>query len=85
MSSTKEERNSRKVKKGVVLSNKMDKTVVVVVSRTIRHPIYGKVIKQRKRYYAHDESNNLQNGDEVVIMETRPMSKSKRWRVVEKV
>jgi len=77
-----EERNSRKVKKGIVVSNKMDKTVVVNVDRTLRHPKYGKVITRGKKYYAHNDSAPLQIGDEVQIMETRPLSKLKRWRVV---
>ncbi|MGR3951428.1 MAG: 30S ribosomal protein S17 [Chlamydia sp.] len=75
-------RNSRKVRKGVVVSNKMNKTVVVRVSRTIRHPQYEKVFVSSAKCYAHDESGTLQIGDEVVIMETRPLSKLKRWRVV---
>ena len=70
-----------KIKKGVVVSNKMEKTVVVKVERTIRHAKYGKVIKRGKKYYAHNDSP-LQIGDEVKIMETRPLSKLKRWRVV---
>jgi small subunit ribosomal protein S17 len=77
-----EERGNRKVKKGVVVSNKMQKTVVVKVERTFRHPIYGKVITRGKKYYAHNEAAPLQVGDEVKIMETRPISKLKRWRVV---
>lgn len=77
-----EERGSRKVKKGIVVSNKMQKTVVVKVERTMRHPIYGKVVTRAKKYYAHNESAPLQIGDEVQIMETRPLSKLKRWRVV---
>lgn len=76
------ERASRKVKKGTVISNKMNKTVVVKVERTYRHPEYNKVITRGKKYYAHDEAGNLQIGDEVQIMETRPLSKLKRWRVV---
>ena len=78
-----EARNSRKVKKGVVISNKMDKTVVVRVSRKIRHEKYGKVIERTKKYYAHDDSDAVQEGQTVRIMETRPLSKLKRWRVVE--
>lgn len=78
-----EERGRRKIKKGVVVSNKMQKTVVVKVERTMRHPKYGKVISRAKKYYAHNESAPLQIGDEVQIMETRPLSKLKRWRVVE--
>lgn len=77
-----EERGSRKVKKGIVVSNKMQKTVVVRVDRTFRHPIYGKTITRGKKFYAHNESTPLQVGDEVKIMETRPLSKLKRWRVV---
>ena len=72
-----------KVKKGVVVSNKMQKTVAVRVTRTCRDGSYGKVITRAKKYYAHDESNALQVGDEVTIMETRPLSKLKRWRVVQ--
>lgn len=78
-----QERGSRKVKKGIVVSNKMEKTVVVKVERTLRHPIYGKVVRRAKKYYAHNESKPLEIGDEVQIMETRPLSKLKRWRVVE--
>jgi small subunit ribosomal protein S17 len=77
------DRQSRKSRKGVVVSNKMQKTVVVSVERTIRHPRYDKVITRSKKYYAHDESNTAKPGDVVHIMETRPMSKLKRWRVVE--
>ena len=76
------ERNSRKLQKGTVVSNKMQKTVVVRVERTVRHSRYNKVIVRAKRYYAHDDSNTLQVGDVVYIMETRPLSKLKRWRVV---
>lgn len=77
-----EERGNRKAKKGIVVSNKMDKTVVVRVDHTLRHPIYGKVVTRSKKYYAHNESGKLQEGDEVQIVETRPLSKLKRWRVV---
>lgn len=77
------ERNSRKIKKGVVTSNKMNKTVVVKVERTIRHPQYQKVVTRAKKYYAHNESMPLNVGDEVKIVETRPLSRLKRWRVVE--
>lgn len=76
-------RSSRKTRKGVVVSNKMQKTVVVKVERTIRHDRYDKVITRSKKYYAHDEANTAREGDVVSIMETRPMSKLKRWRVVE--
>lgn len=77
-----EERGRRKTKKGIVVSNKMQKTVVVKVDRTYPHPKYGKIITRGKKYYAHNESAPLQIGDVVTIMETRPLSKLKRWRVV---
>ena len=73
---------SRKEKTGTVVSNKMQKTVVVKVERTFRHPQYGKVITRGKKYYAHNEGKELQVGDQVKIVETRPLSKLKRWRVV---
>ncbi|MFA6914858.1 MAG: 30S ribosomal protein S17 [Parachlamydiales bacterium] len=76
------ERKKRKIKKGIVVSNKMQKTLVVRVQRTLLHPRYGKVITLNKKYYAHYEGNDYKVGDEVSIMETRPMSKLKRWRVV---
>lgn len=76
-------RASRKTKKGVVVSNKMQKTVVVRVERTVRHPRYDKVMTRSKKYYAHDDSNAAREGDQVTIMETRPISKLKRWRVVD--
>jgi small subunit ribosomal protein S17 len=76
-------RNQRKTKRGVVVSNKMEKTVTVKVTRTERHPKYSKVIQRASKFYAHDESNSLQEGQEVTIMETRPLSKLKCWRVVE--
>ena len=75
-------RNMRKAKRGTVVSNKMQKTVVVKVERKYRHPEYEKVVVRDKKYYAHDESGSLQVGDVVDIMETRPVSKLKRWRVV---
>ncbi|MBA2727685.1 MAG: 30S ribosomal protein S17 [Parachlamydiaceae bacterium] len=75
-------KTNRKRKKGVVVSNKMDKTVVVKVQRTIRHPEYGKVVARNKKYYAHNELQPLEIGAVVEIVETRPMSKLKRWRVV---
>jgi small subunit ribosomal protein S17 len=75
-------RGSRKTKKGTVISNKMDKTVVVKVQRTMRHPQYGKIITQNTKFYAHNEDNSLKIGDVVEIVETRPLSKLKRWRVV---
>ncbi|MGD2169100.1 MAG: 30S ribosomal protein S17 [Chlamydiota bacterium] len=77
------ERNRRKIKQGVVVSAKMDKTVVVKSIRQLRHPLYGKLIKKWKKYYAHDENNQAKEGQVVQIMETRPLSKLKRWRVVE--
>jgi len=77
--------NRRKIRAGVVVSNKMDKTVVVRVTREFRHPVYGKRVKFSKKYVAHDETNQCQIGDVVKIMETRPLSKRKRWRVIEVV
>lgn len=79
------ERSSRKIKEGVVVSNKMQKTVSVRVERTLRHPHFDKVIRSAKKYYAHVEDLDLQVGQKVRIMETRPLSKLKRWRVVEVV
>ncbi len=78
-------RGSRKENIGVVISNKMDKTVVVKVTRKMRHEKYGKVIERSQKYYAQDDSNALELGQKVRIMETRPLSKLKRWRVVEVV
>ncbi len=78
-----EERNLRKERIGLVASNKMDKTIVVVVERRKKHPIYGKFVKNSTRFFAHDEKNECNIGDTVRIMETRPMSKNKRWRLVE--
>ncbi len=68
---------------GRVTSDKMDKTVVVIVERTVRHPLYGKVLKRVKKYKAHDEQNECHIGDRVRIVESRPLSREKRWRVVE--
>ena len=79
------ERNLRKSKQGVVSSNKMDKTITVKVERKVKHPIYGKFLKKTTRFHAHDEKNECSIGDVVKIMETRPMSKTKRWRLVEVV
>jgi small subunit ribosomal protein S17 len=79
------ERGSRKTRVGTVVSDKMDKTVVVSVSRTTRHPLYGKTIRRTTNFKAHDEGNQCQVGDKVKIMETRPLSKDKRWRVTEVV
>ena len=78
-----EERNLRKVMTGTVVSNKMDKTVVVAVETSEKHKIYGKVQKRTYKLKAHDEKNECQEGDKVKVMETRPLSKDKRWRVVE--
>jgi small subunit ribosomal protein S17 len=79
-----EQRAKRKTFTGTVVSNKMDKTVIVSVEHTMRHPQLQKVIRRRKKYYAHVELSDIQEGDTVTIMETRPLSKLKRWRVVEK-
>lgn len=78
-----EERNLRKVMVGTVTSNKMDKTVVVSVQTNVKHPMYGKIVKRTYKLKAHDEQNECQIGDKVKVMETRPLSKDKRWRVVE--
>lgn len=77
------ERAMRKVRTGSVVSDKMDKTVVVAVESRRQHPLYGKTIKHTRKFKAHDEENNCRIGDTVKIMETRPISKDKRWRVVE--
>ena len=76
-------RNRRKVRTGVVVGDRADKTVTVLVERRLAHPLYGKQIKRSKKYHAHDETNEFRVGDTVSIMETRPLSKTKRWRVVE--
>jgi small subunit ribosomal protein S17 len=78
-----QERASRKARTGVVVSDKADKTVTVVVERRFPHPLYGKGVKRDKKYHAHDENNEYKVGDTVRIVETRPLSKTKRWRVVE--
>ena len=78
-----EERNLRKTRVGRVVSNKMDKTVVVAIEDNVKHPIYGKIIKRTLKVHAHDEKNECGVGDKVKIMETRPLSKTKRWRLVE--
>ena len=78
-----EERNLRKVMVGTVTSNKMDKTVVVSVATNVKHPKYGKIVKRTYKLKAHDEENVCQMGDKVKVMETRPLSKDKRWRLVE--
>ena len=77
-----EERNLRKVRVGMVVSNKMDKTVVVAIEDNVKHPIYGKIVKHTLKVHAHDENNESGVGDKVSVMETRPLSKTKRWRVV---
>ena len=82
---TVEQRNNRKVRSGVVVGNRSDKTVTVLVERQFAHPLYTKQIKRTRKYQAHDESNECQIGDMVRIMETRPLSKTKRWRVLERM
>ena len=77
------ERNLRKTKIGVVSSNKMDKTITVNVERKVKHPLYGKFVKKTTKFHAHDEKNECSIGDTVKIMESRPLSKTKRWRLVE--
>jgi small subunit ribosomal protein S17 len=77
------ERNRRKVREGLVVSDKMDKTVVVVVEDRVKHPLYGKVMRRTAKLKAHDEQNSCGIGDRVLLMETRPLSATKRWRVVE--
>ena len=77
------ERGNRKTRVGVIVSDKMDKTVVVAVERMVKHPFYKKYIKQTSKFKAHDDQNTCGIGDKVKIMETRPLSKTKRWRVVE--
>ena len=78
-----EERTLRKVRVGMVVSDKMEKTVVIAIEDNVKHPVYGKIIKRTLKVHAHDESNECGVGDKVRIMETRPLSKTKRWRVVE--
>ena len=78
-----EERNLRKTRVGTVVSNKMDKTIVVAIEDNVKHPVYGKIIKHTLKLHAHDEENTCTVGDKVEIMETRPLSKTKRWRLVE--
>ncbi len=77
------ERKIRKTRIGVVVSNKMTKTISVAVERRLQHPIYGKFVKKTNKFMAHDENNDCNIGDKVRIMETRPLSKNKRWRLVE--
>ncbi|GET19816.1 MULTISPECIES: 30S ribosomal protein S17 [Prolixibacter] len=78
-----ETRNLRKERIGVVVSNKMDKTIVVAEKRKVKHPMYGKFVNKTSKFYAHDEANTCNIGDTVKIMETRPLSKNKGWRLVE--
>lgn len=78
-----EKRNLRKVRTGVVSSNKMDKSITVAVRWKEKHPIYGKYVSKSKKYTAHDENNDCNIGDTVTIMETRPLSKTKKWRLIE--
>ena len=77
------ERNLRKERTGIVVSNKMEKSVVVAVKRKVKHPVYGKFVNKTTKFVAHDEKNECSIGDSVRIMETRPLSKTKRWRLVE--
>ena len=77
------ERNLRKTRVGIVVSDKMDKTIVVAIQDNVKHPIYGKIIKRTLKVHAHDETNTCGIGDKVEIMEPRPLSKTKRWRLVE--
>ena len=76
-------RNARKVREGVVVSNKMNKTIVISIVERVRHPRYSKFVARTKKLYAHDEANDANIGDRVRVMETRPLSKTKRWRLVE--
>ena len=77
-----EERNLRKTRVGIVVSDKMNKTVVIAIEDNVKHPIYGKIIKHTLKLHAHDEENTCGVGDKVEVMETRPLSKTKRWRLV---
>ena len=78
-----EERNLRKTRVGIIVSDKMDKTIVVAVRDNVRHPLYNKIVKKTYKLKAHDEKNDAKIGDTVRVMETRPLSKDKRWRLVE--
>ena len=78
-----EERALRKTRVGIVVSNKMDKTVVVAIEDNVKHPLYGKIVKRTLKLHAQDDNNTCGEGDKVKLMETRPLSKTKRWRVVE--
>ena len=78
-----EERNLRKTRTGIVVSDKMDKTIVVAIKDNVKHPLYNKIVKKTYKLKAHDEKNDAKIGDTVRVMETRPLSKDKRWRLVE--
>ncbi len=75
-------RNLRKTRVGRVVSNKMDKTIVIAIEDNVRHPVYGKIVKRTTKIHAHDENNECNIGDKVSVMETRPLSKTKRWRLL---
>lgn len=75
-------RNSRKTRTGIVVSDRMDKTISVQLERKLQHPVYGKIVRKRSKLYAHDEKNECSKGDTVEVMETRPLSKLKRWRLI---
>lgn len=79
------DRNLRKTRTGVVVSDKMDKTIVVAIKDNVKHPLYGKIVKRTYKLKAHDENNDAHMGDTVKVMETRPLSKDKRWRLIEVV
>ena len=83
VANTAEDRGARKTREGLVVSDKMDKTIVVSVEDRVKHPLYGKVIRRTSKLKAHDEQNSCGIGDRVLLMETRPLSATKRWRVVE--
>jgi small subunit ribosomal protein S17 len=83
MSEMAENRGMRKTRTGIVVSDKMDKTIVVAIEERVKHPLYGKVVKRTYKLKAHDENNECKIGDTVKVMETRPLSKDKRWRLVE--
>lgn len=78
-----EKRNLRKTRTGIVVSDKMDKTVVVAIKERVKHPLYGKIVNRTKKFKVHDETNQCSVGDKVRVMETRPLSKDKHWRVIE--
>ena len=78
-----EKRNLRKTRTGVVVSDKMDKTIVVAIRERVKHPLYGKIVNRTKKFKVHDENNQCGVGDKVRVMETRPLSKDKHWRVIE--